>query len=88
MNREPSGINVDRPRFPSYAILAVRISSYTNWPAAMTQTPRDLALAGFFYVGNVDYTRCFCCGGGLSNWEASDDPWVSDRIKFFVREKN
>lgn len=75
LNREPSGINVDRPRYPSYADLAVRISSYTDWPADMTQTPHDLALAGFFYVGNDDYTRCFFCGGGLRNWEASDDPW-------------
>lgn len=75
LNNEPSGINVDRPRYPSYADLAVRISSYTDWPADMTQTPHDLALAGLFYVGNDDYTRCFFCGGGLGNWEASDDPW-------------
>lgn len=88
LNREPSGINVDRPRYPTYADLAVRISSYTDWPADMTQTPHDLALAGLFYVGYDDYTRCFFCGGGLSNWEPSDDPWVSDWFKFFVRENN
>lgn len=73
---------------PSYAILAVRFSSYTDWPTALTQTPRDLAQAGFFYVGNGDYTRCFFCGGGLRNWEAHEDPWVSDRFKLFVRDKN
>lgn len=82
LKRDPMGINFDRPKYPSYAILAVRISSYTDWPAAMTQTPRDMALAGFFYAGYGDYTRCFFCGGGLRNWEAGDDPWVSDR---FVR---
>uniref|UniRef100_K1R0S8 Putative inhibitor of apoptosis n=1 Tax=Magallana gigas TaxID=29159 RepID=K1R0S8_MAGGI len=85
------GINFDRPKYPSYAILAVRISSYTDWPAAMTQTPRDMALAGFFYAGYGDYTRCFFCGGGLRNWEAGDDPWVEHARWFkkcaFLRQK-
>lgn len=72
---EALGINFDRPKYPSYAILALRISSYTDWPTAMTQTPRDMALAGFFYTGNSDYTRCFYCGGGLMNWESEEDPW-------------
>lgn len=80
LKRDPMGINFDRPKYPSYAILAVRISSYTDWPTAMTQTPRGMALAGFFYAGYGDYTRCFFCGGGLRNWEAGDDPWVSDRF--------
>nr|XP_034334600.1 baculoviral IAP repeat-containing protein 2-like [Crassostrea gigas]XP_034334602.1 baculoviral IAP repeat-containing protein 2-like [Crassostrea gigas]XP_034334603.1 baculoviral IAP repeat-containing protein 2-like [Crassostrea gigas]XP_034334604.1 baculoviral IAP repeat-containing protein 2-like [Crassostrea gigas]XP_034334605.1 baculoviral IAP repeat-containing protein 2-like [Crassostrea gigas] len=90
LKRDPMGINFDRPKYPSYAILAVRISSYTDWPAAMTQTPRDMALAGFFYAGYGDYTRCFFCGGGLRNWEAGDDPWVEHARWFkkcaFVRQ--
>ncbi|XP_061171199.1 uncharacterized protein LOC133180743 isoform X2 [Saccostrea echinata] len=88
--RDPMGINFDRPKYPSYAILAVRISSFTDWPAAMTQTPRDMALAGFFFAGYGDYTRCFFCGGGLRNWEAGDDPWVEHARWFskcaFVRQ--
>uniref|UniRef100_K1QB79 Apoptosis 1 inhibitor n=1 Tax=Magallana gigas TaxID=29159 RepID=K1QB79_MAGGI len=90
LKRDPMGINFDRPKYPSYAILAVRISSYTDWPAAMTQTARDMALAGFFYAGYGDYTRCFFCGGGLRNWEAGDDPWVEHARWFkkcaFVRQ--
>lgn len=87
LKRNPSGIIVDCPKYPSYAFLEVRISSYTAWPEAMAQTPRDLAQAGFFYAGNDDYTRCFFCGEGLRNWEAGEDPWVSDCFKLFVRDK-
>ena len=72
----PMGINVDKPRYPRYASLQVRISSYQGWPSYLDQTPRDMAQAGFLYAGYQDYTRCFFCGGGLRNWEAGDDPWV------------
>ncbi|XP_062601944.1 putative inhibitor of apoptosis isoform X9 [Saccostrea cucullata] len=75
-NLDPLGINFDRPKYPSYAVLAVRISSFADWPSSITQTPRDLAMAGFLYSGYGDYTRCFFCGGGLRNWEPGDDPWV------------
>ncbi|XP_048765604.2 putative inhibitor of apoptosis [Ostrea edulis] len=73
---DPLGINFDRPKYPSYSVLAVRISSFTDWPNSMTQTPRDLATAGFLYAGYGDYTRCFFCGGGLRNWEPGDEPWT------------
>ncbi|XP_061192093.1 baculoviral IAP repeat-containing protein 3-like [Saccostrea echinata] len=73
---DPLGINFDRPKYPSYAVLAVRISAFADWPSSITQTPRDLAVAGFFYAGYGDYTRCFFCGGGLRNWEPGDDPWT------------
>lgn len=73
---EPLGINFDRPKYPSYSVLATRISSYQQWPSYLTQTPRDLSIAGFFYVGCGDYVRCFFCGGGLRNWEPGDEAWV------------
>jgi hypothetical protein len=60
---EPLGIVLERPRYPSYSVLATRISSYQQWPSHLTQTPRDLSVAGFFYVGYGDYVRCFFCGG-------------------------
>nr|XP_022287973.1 uncharacterized protein LOC111100407 isoform X2 [Crassostrea virginica] len=90
LKRDPMGINFDRPKYPTYAVLAVRISSFTAWPASMTQTPRDMAIAGFFFAGYGDYTRCFFCGGGLRNWEPGDDPWVEHARWFpkcaFVRQ--
>ncbi|XP_048769067.1 baculoviral IAP repeat-containing protein 3-like isoform X2 [Ostrea edulis] len=73
---DPLGISFDRPKYHAYAVLATRISSFKDWPTSMTQTPRDLATAGFLYAGYGDYTRCFFCGGGLRNWEAGDEPWT------------
>ena len=89
-NLDPLGINFDRPKYPAYAVLATRVSSYQGWPASLTQQPRDLGTAGFFYVGYGDYTRCFFCGGGLRNWEPGDDPWTEHARWFpkcaFVRQ--
>ncbi|XP_063417965.1 baculoviral IAP repeat-containing protein 2-like isoform X1 [Mytilus trossulus] len=70
------GINIDKPKYPDYAALHVRISSYQGWPSYLDQTPREMAVSGFFFAGYHDYTRCFFCGGGLRNWELGDDPWV------------
>ncbi|XP_062600081.1 baculoviral IAP repeat-containing protein 3-like [Saccostrea cucullata] len=72
---DPLGINFDRPKYPSYAVMATRVSSFKDWPSSVMQTPRDLAMAGFIYAGYGDYTRCFFCGGGLRNWEPQDEPW-------------
>ncbi|XP_076084105.1 baculoviral IAP repeat-containing protein 7-like isoform X1 [Mytilus galloprovincialis] len=70
------GITIDKPKYPDYAALQVRISSYQGWPSYLDQTPREMAVSGFFFAGYHDYTRCFFCGGGLRNWELGDDPWV------------
>ncbi|XP_076084112.1 baculoviral IAP repeat-containing protein 2-like isoform X2 [Mytilus galloprovincialis] len=69
-------IDLDNPRYPNYAALQVRISSFQGWPSYLDQTPKQMATAGFLFAGYQDYTRCFFCGGGLRNWEAGDDPWV------------
>ena len=71
-----NGVNIEKPKFPNYAPLQVRISSFQGWPSYLDQTPRDMAKAGFLYAGYQDYTRCFFCGGGLRNWAVGDDPWV------------
>ena len=39
------------PRNPQYTVLAVRISSFSKWPRDITQSPAELAEAGFFYTG-------------------------------------
>ncbi|XP_065928478.1 baculoviral IAP repeat-containing protein 2-like [Magallana gigas] len=89
-NLDPLGINFDRPKYPSYSVLTVRVSSFADWPSSLTQTPRELAVAGFLYAGYGDYTRCFFCGGGLRNWEPGDDPWTEHARWFpkcaFVRQ--
>ncbi|XP_033744154.1 uncharacterized protein LOC117330044 [Pecten maximus] len=64
------------PRYPQFAILAVRLASYKNWPTNLRQKPEELAKAGLFYEGTNDYVRCFHCAGGLREWEPEDDPII------------
>lgn len=65
------------PNQPSFETPRARMRTFLHWPAEMTQTPREMALAGFYYKGNRDVTQCFNCGGTLTEWEPLDDPWVS-----------
>lgn len=71
------GITSSAPSYPMYESLSERLRSFSNWPNHMTQTPHEMASAGFFYKGYGDFTQCFFCGGGLKEWEAGDDPLVS-----------
>ena len=51
---------------------ADRITSFTvNWPHVTQGVAfvRELASSGFYYLGNMDRTQCFSCGGVLLNWE-------------------
>ncbi|KAJ8315162.1 hypothetical protein KUTeg_007312 [Tegillarca granosa] len=68
---DPLGINFDRPRYPSYAVLSNRTASFAAWPQYL-RAGREMALAGFFYAG------------GLRNWDAQDDPW-HEHAKWFPR---
>ena len=68
-----------------------RIQSFSTWPVQLSQTPAQLASAGFFYTGCGDKVRCFSAGCGLEMWQPEDDPilehekWYPDC--FFVRMK-
>ncbi|KAK3100205.1 hypothetical protein FSP39_016263 [Pinctada imbricata] len=73
---EPLGISIEKPRYPQYAVLATRLSSFRNWPEHLRQRPEELAKAGFLYEGTNDFTRCFFCAGGLRDWEPEDNPWI------------
>ncbi|VDI50276.1 baculoviral IAP repeat-containing protein 7/8 [Mytilus galloprovincialis] len=70
------GICVDNPKYPKYAIRISRLDSFECWPTYLTQSPDEMATAGFFFTGSDDHCRCFFCGGGLKNWEPGDEPWV------------
>ena len=39
------------PKHPEYVNESRRLGSFTNWPEYIVQRPRDLAKAGFYYVG-------------------------------------
>ncbi|KAK3585155.1 hypothetical protein CHS0354_034287 [Potamilus streckersoni] len=66
----------DRAKHPHYAILSNRLASFTGWLGLTNPQPRDLASAGFYYVGMGDSVQCFFCGGGLRSWQNGDDPYV------------
>ncbi|CAC5393826.1 BIRC7_8 [Mytilus coruscus] len=70
------GICVENPKYPKYAIRVSRLDSFKYWPTYLTQSPDEMATAGFFFTGSEDHCRCFFCGGGLKNWEPGDEPWV------------
>lgn len=63
------------PEHPEYAIEAVRLRSYEDWPKMMKQNPQQLTDAGFFYTSKGDRVKCFSCGVGLRDWDENDEPW-------------
>lgn len=72
----PHSVAWTLPYLPTFETSRARMRTFLHWPAEMTQTPREMALAGFYYMGYRDITKCFNCGGVLTEWEALDDPWV------------
>ncbi|VDI68390.1 baculoviral IAP repeat-containing protein 2/3 [Mytilus galloprovincialis] len=70
------GVCLDKAKYQKYVIRSKRLDSFKHWPSYLTQTPEDMATAGFFFTGIEDHCRCFFCGGGLRNWEPGDQPWV------------
>ncbi|CAG2212463.1 unnamed protein product [Mytilus edulis] len=69
------GICLKKPCSISYATVAARIRSYSNWTRSSPR-PVDLADAGFFYTGTEDMVQCFYCGLKLRSWDVFDNPWV------------
>ena len=59
---DPLGINFEKPRYPTYAVLTVRINTYNGWPTYLDQTPRAMAMAGFFYAGMMfkHFSQKYC----------------------------
>ncbi|XP_033741278.1 E3 ubiquitin-protein ligase XIAP-like isoform X2 [Pecten maximus] len=62
------------PLFPKYQSLLVRMSSFAKWPTNLTQTAKQMAVAGFFYKGYGDAVVCFWCGVNIVSWEDEDEP--------------
>lgn len=67
---------------PMFESLFDRLRSFSNWPSHKTQTPHEMASAGFFYKGYGDFTQCFFCGGVLKDWEAEDNPLIEHARHF------
>ena len=73
-----------RPKEPVMKDVTSRIRTYVKWPhiKSATLNAKQMALAGFFYLGYADEVRCFHCGVRLRSWRPSDDP-VAEHIKSF-----
>lgn len=56
-----------------YYAFDTRLSSYQRWPKQIIPDKFSLAKSGFFYTGQSDTVKCFCCGVQISNWESSDN---------------
>ncbi|XP_064888411.1 baculoviral IAP repeat-containing protein 7 isoform X1 [Columba livia] len=67
---------------PSMRSEARRLRTFWQWPHTAPVSARDLAKAGFFFVGPRDQVQCFCCGGVLMDWGPGDCP-VAEHLKFF-----
>lgn len=63
------------PKFPEFSKPAAREATFDKMTISLTQTPQELAEAGFFYQGHSDNMQCYYCGVLLKNWEPADDPW-------------
>jgi len=72
------------PLHPQYATLEARLRTFREWPPALRQQPKELADAGFYYIGLSDQVKCFYCDGGLRNWQSEDVPWV-EHARWFSR---
>ena len=64
------------PANTRYSTPEARLRTFKDWPPALKQEPKQLADAGFYYIGLSDQTKCFYCEGGLRNWQPEDDPWT------------
>ncbi|XP_049898871.1 E3 ubiquitin-protein ligase XIAP [Epinephelus moara] len=63
------------PMAPHMRSEEARLQTFSSWPSTAPVSPRDLAQAGLYYLGESDRVQCFCCGGMLGGWEAGDTAW-------------
>ncbi|XP_045195492.2 baculoviral IAP repeat-containing protein 7-A-like [Mercenaria mercenaria] len=78
------GINVEKPKFPQYAIYSKRLESFDLWPQYLPVQKKDMVEAGLVFTGVGDSVRCYFCGGGLRNWEVGDVP-MDEHAKWYPK---
>ena len=73
--------SLKNPLYPEYQSMTQRLKSFDRyWPRQLSQTPYQLAWAGFFYTQTSDKVKCYCCGVTLHQWESTDVPWEEHLI--------
>lgn len=63
------------PRRPSMSLTSTRIGTFYHGWSPVHASVREIAAAGFFFLGDRDRVVCWYCNGGLQNWKFEDDPW-------------
>ena len=63
------------PKHPRFSNKVDREASFRHWSPAMSIKPKDLAEAGFFYLGRDDSVECYHCGVALRKWNPEERPW-------------
>lgn len=71
-----------RPKHPDFTSEQSRVESFRESRVPRGQSVEVLAKAGFFHVGPGDNVRCYSCGGGLKNFQPSDEPWKEHKRLF------
>ena len=70
------------PCNPNMALESTRIESFHNgWPGIQASV-KEIAEAGFYFLGVRDKVKCWNCNGGLQLWEYFDNPW-HEHAKWF-----
>ncbi|KAF4525084.1 hypothetical protein B566_EDAN015963 [Ephemera danica] len=86
MNMEQLGVtSINPPHNVEYMTFAKRFYSFESvWPGeSMSQKPKQLAEAGFYYTGLGDRVKCLSCGGAIKNFAGRRcDPYV-EHAKWF-----
>jgi len=60
-----------------------RLKTFTNdWVGLCAPLAKEMAASGWFYLGTLDRTQCFSCGGVLRNWRRLDNPGREHIIHF------
>ncbi|XP_055981691.1 E3 ubiquitin-protein ligase XIAP [Sorex fumeus] len=82
--------STNSPRSPAMADYEARITTFGTWMYSVNK--EQLARAGFYALGEGDKVQCFHCGGGLTDWKPSEDPWEQHAkwypgCKYLLEEK-
>ena len=73
MDTTESNVNKTEEMLPSFKYYDNRLRTFGNWTKPCP-TKKQLAKAGFVFLGKKDTTTCFACGLNLSCWERNDEP--------------
>ncbi|KAI5282073.1 E3 ubiquitin-protein ligase XIAP isoform X3 [Manis pentadactyla] len=82
--------NSTNVRNPAMADYEARIITFGTWIYPVNK--EQLARAGFYALAEGDKVKCFHCGGGLTDWKPSEDPWEQHAkwypgCKYLLEEK-